>query len=179
MPAKKPIKPAPKLVRAAPEPLEEDPQIISPWGDVRQEEEPPPARFSGEWEAPDLTGKPAHLDYDVRYTPRQAYVSETPADRLTPGLPGASPAPTPTVYVGLIVHYVLLDGPNARQHRPGVVVMVHPEDDVTVNLQVLTDSETNRHQMPVGNDLLPAVMWKTNVKMDLTGAKGTWHFIES
>lgn len=84
---------------------------------------------------------------------------------------------TPFVSIGSRVLYVLDDGPGCGQARPATVVHLHNSTGL-VNLQVLTDSTNNRHGLPVGNDLLPPLMWKTSVSYNADKALGTWHWSE-
>lgn len=68
-----------------------------------------------------------------------------------------------------LVEYVLRDGLHAGQTRPALIVYVHGDD--VVNLQVFTDGAERG-----GNDGLPNVMWVEKVEFDGTNkAKGTWH----
>ncbi len=76
---------------------------------------------------------------------------------------------------GSIVHYVLNEGKNAGEHRPAIVVKVWRTSDGKVpengcsQLQVFLDK---------GNDGPLAIVCKTSVTFDESGAPGSWHPIE-
>lgn len=75
--------------------------------------------------------------------------------------------------VGRIVHYVLPQGRNAGEHRPGIIVKVW--SDTTVQLQVFTDSD----KAGSNNDMIANPLWATSVTVDEAGEKsGTWHWPE-
>lgn len=86
---------------------------------------------------------------------------------------------------GLIVHYILNEGPNAGQHRPAIVVRIWRTTDVKgrialpingcCQLQVFTDSPVNFNS----NDCLRQMFWATSVVNDeIEKRPGTWHRIE-
>lgn len=91
--------------------------------------------------------------------------------------PVVSDDPFARIKIGASVLFVLDDGPGCGQARPATVVHLHNSTGL-VNLQVLTDSTNNRHGLPVGNDLLPPLMWKTSVSYNGDRALGTWHWGE-
>lgn len=78
------------------------------------------------------------------------------------------------ISVGRIVHFTLMDGPDAGQVRPAIVVRVWGSDHPTVQLQVFTDSGPDARS----NDCLPQVMWKTSVVESDSGEPepGRWHW---
>lgn len=74
--------------------------------------------------------------------------------------------------LGRIVHYVLKDGPNAGEHRPGLVVRVW--SPTTVNLQVFHDGDGTPHL----NDGLLNTLWQRSVEFSAEPRPGTWHWPE-
>lgn len=87
---------------------------------------------------------------------------------------------TPTI--GRIVHYVLQQGPRSGEHRPAIIVAVHSE--TTVNLQVFTDSnEVGRfNDAPAiwsAESAPTPLRWVTSAVQDEdTHAPNTWHWPE-
>lgn len=81
---------------------------------------------------------------------------------------------TEALRVGLVVHFVLNNGPKAGIHRPAMVVGV--VNDYTVDLQVFSNG--TKGDLPKG-DKLPNVFWKPNcVQDEQSHSQETWHFIE-
>ncbi len=70
--------------------------------------------------------------------------------------------------VGRLVHYVLIDGPNAGKSRPAIVVRVWERG--CVNLQLFTDGPNDGNRYAAGRS------WQTSVNYSPTGELGTWHW---
>jgi hypothetical protein len=78
---------------------------------------------------------------------------------------------------GRIVHYVLLGGDMAGEHRPAIVVKVWRDiaqymQEGRINLQVFTDFSND------GKDYESGRYWATSVPYSEEPKPGTWHWIE-
>lgn len=74
---------------------------------------------------------------------------------------------------GRVVHYVLIDGPHAGEHRKADVVRVWDPTTGLCNLIVALDGEND------GATLGQLHRWVTSVSHDEETKKlGTWHWIE-
>lgn len=75
---------------------------------------------------------------------------------------------------GRNVHYVLVDGPNAGQHRPAIVTRVTRNGDAPPPDMGLCDLEVFT-SLKDGIENFKA----ENVEFSNTETPGTWHWIES
>jgi len=79
---------------------------------------------------------------------------------------------------GRIVHFVLLDGPHAGEHRPAIVVKVwrkgdgSPPDNGYSNLVVFMDGTND------GPHFGGCIHWATSVEYSAEPLPRTWHWIE-
>lgn len=75
----------------------------------------------------------------------------------------------PTLDVSHIVHFVLHEGPNKGQCRPGIVVRVWTQE--SCNLQVFTDTDPTQRD----NDQIGPALWMTSVLHNPSKTAQTWH----
>ncbi len=71
--------------------------------------------------------------------------------------------------IGRVVHFVLPEGPNVGQCRPGFVVRVWSQE--SCNLQVFTDTGPTQRE----NDQMGPILWETSVLHNQNRTAGTWH----
>lgn len=83
-----------------------------------------------------------------------------------------APIPIKGLAVGRIVHFVLVGGPHAGEHRPAIIVRTWSNyDPGLVNLQVFTDGTNDGQE--------GGTLWQTSIHHDPDEKKpGTWHFPE-
>jgi hypothetical protein len=81
--------------------------------------------------------------------------------------------------IGRIVHYVMESGLSQGAHRPAIVVRDWNKENGLVQLQVFTDSMSDRYvadDYEFGNS--PNVLHRASVRYSENKEEGTWHWPE-